>query len=470
MKKDLSIKIFVFVLFAILTFRVGIYHEPWADEAQSWLIGRDCSFFDIIFNVSKYEGSPALWFIILKCLNCIHFPYKYLFLIPWVLGNTGVYCLIFKSKLNNIIKFLFPFSFYIFYQYSVVARTHAMFFPFLAFIATLYPKRLKHPVVYVILLMLLASVSAYGFVLAFVLLIYFAFDIYKQDDKLQIKKFIPVICCGLFMLVTALLLKTPNDCTFNASLNLSNVNPIRIIYQMTNGYFNTANSLSVLILQMAMTILLYIFAGLTFCKNIKQITFFISTNFAIAGLLTGLYCNYWHSGYLICTFIFSLWILVSENDTNKMVLVKHKIFYVILTFVFLIQVLWSYNCAVFDIKNDYSGSKKLAEFIKENNLTENKIQGLGFHIVAIQPYFEKNIFDNLSSSYWKWDKKSEENYISNNKKNVPVVIFDDKDAQIYTEKLNVIKQNYKKYHFDGTLFVKGQAEETTAFTIYILEE
>lgn len=469
MKKDLLIKIIIFILFAILTFFVGIHHEPWADEAQSWLIGRDCSFLDIIFKVAKYEGSPALWFVILKCLNYIHFPYKYLFIIPWMLGNIGVYLLIFKSKLNNIIKFLFPFTFYMFYQYSVIARTHALFFPFLALIATLYPNRLRHPYIYAGLLMLLASISAYGFVLAFVLLICFGIDIYKQDNKLQIKKIIPAISVGLFMLGTAIILKTPADCTFSASLDITRANPARIIYIMTRGYFNTPKFSLILILQCLVTILLYIFAGLTFCKNIKQSIFFISTNLAIAGLLTVLYCNYWHSGYLICTLMFSCWILSTENCIDKTVCIKHKIFYVILTFIFLIQILWSYNSAIFDIKHNYSGSKQIAEFIKENNLTKYKIQGLGFHTVAIQPYFEKNIFDNFSESYWRWDKKSQDNYISHNKENTPVIIIDDFEAKLHTEKLKLIKKHYKEYHFDGTLYVKGQAKETSAFTIYILE-
>ena len=47
--------ILVFILFAVLALVCGANHEPWADEAQSWIIARDASVGEIVsIMVSNY--------------------------------------------------------------------------------------------------------------------------------------------------------------------------------------------------------------------------------------------------------------------------------------------------------------------------------------------------------------------------------------------------------------------------------
>ena len=110
----------IFILFAFLTFFVGFNHEPWADEAQSWLIARDCSLYDILFTRCSYEGTPFLWFFVLKFFISIGLSYKYFFVISWLFSCFGVYLFLFKSKLPAVIKTLVPFGFYIFYCTSFI--------------------------------------------------------------------------------------------------------------------------------------------------------------------------------------------------------------------------------------------------------------------------------------------------------------------------------------------------------------
>ena len=53
------------VVFLLLSLVVSNFHEHWSDEAQSYLLARDNSFAEI-FHYIKYEGTPALWVIIIK--------------------------------------------------------------------------------------------------------------------------------------------------------------------------------------------------------------------------------------------------------------------------------------------------------------------------------------------------------------------------------------------------------------------
>ena len=50
-----------FVLYIAIIAIVMCFHEPWFDEAQSWLIARDSSLADIISVRTHYEGHPPFW-------------------------------------------------------------------------------------------------------------------------------------------------------------------------------------------------------------------------------------------------------------------------------------------------------------------------------------------------------------------------------------------------------------------------
>ena len=64
-----------------------------------------------------------------------------------------------------------------------------------------------------------------------------------------------------------------------------------------------------------------------------------------------------------------------------------------------------------DIVGSYSGSKALAEYIKERSLERRVIYGIAFPSMAVLPYFEGNIYDNYHAaekpSYWDWSSRND---------------------------------------------------------------
>lgn len=62
--KKNKFNILITLIYSIATLTVILFHESWRDEAQSWLIARDLGIIDI-FKQMKYEGHPALWYLIL---------------------------------------------------------------------------------------------------------------------------------------------------------------------------------------------------------------------------------------------------------------------------------------------------------------------------------------------------------------------------------------------------------------------
>lgn len=90
MKKDTIINIIILALFIIISLSVGAYHEPWADEAQSWLIAREATISEILFTVERYEGTPPLWHLLLKLLINLGYQYEYFYVISVFFSSLGV--------------------------------------------------------------------------------------------------------------------------------------------------------------------------------------------------------------------------------------------------------------------------------------------------------------------------------------------------------------------------------------------
>ncbi len=104
--KNTIIYLIFLVLFIICGYFVGINHESWADEAQHWLLARDCGILELINQRLKYEGHPLLWYLILKVFIFFKLPYEKFFIIPLIFSSIGVYILFFKILYYNILKYM----------------------------------------------------------------------------------------------------------------------------------------------------------------------------------------------------------------------------------------------------------------------------------------------------------------------------------------------------------------------------
>ena len=76
LKKTIITILAIIIIFITISIFIGSHHEPWADEAQSWLIARDANVSDIIWNISRYEGTFPLWFLIIKAFIISGLQYK----------------------------------------------------------------------------------------------------------------------------------------------------------------------------------------------------------------------------------------------------------------------------------------------------------------------------------------------------------------------------------------------------------
>ena len=119
-----------FVLCIAIIAIVMCFHEPWFDEAQSWLIARDSSLADIISVRPHYEGHPPFWNLLLAIAAKNGVPYEFgIKGIQLVCASLLGAWLIFKSPFksaSSLATFLIPFTYFACFQYGVTSRPYAL--------------------------------------------------------------------------------------------------------------------------------------------------------------------------------------------------------------------------------------------------------------------------------------------------------------------------------------------------------
>jgi hypothetical protein len=149
------------VYLAVLAIAIS-RHEPWFDEAQAWLLARDLPYTRLMFGQLRYEGTPGLWHSILFLANRSGVPYAGLPVIGAAAAAGAVFLLLRFSPFPALVRLMLPFTYFLAYQYAVVARSYNLLalLPFAA--ALVFPFRHARPIAYVSILILLSHVSLHG--------------------------------------------------------------------------------------------------------------------------------------------------------------------------------------------------------------------------------------------------------------------------------------------------------------------
>jgi hypothetical protein len=135
------------------------HHEAWFDEAQAWLIARDSSLVDLVAHRLHYEGAPAFWHLLLWVEVRLGVSFLGMHLIAGAVAVAGMYVWLRYSRLPRAVNLLTPFTFYVVFQYAVVARDYVLA-PLLIFVLTaLYSNRRSSPWVFALVAGVLANCS-----------------------------------------------------------------------------------------------------------------------------------------------------------------------------------------------------------------------------------------------------------------------------------------------------------------------
>ena len=217
-KQDRLILWVCFALFVIMYVVVSLFHEPMYDEAQAWMIARDASWYELFFEIPHYEGHPPFWHIVIALFAKTGMSIDLGLRIPGAFFSIGtVWLLLFRSPFPKIVKCLLPFTYYIFFRYSIVVRPYCVMMFALCLVAMAYKKRAEKPFVFIASLMLLCASSAYGMALAAGICIVWIWELFaeiKRNYAKQIGAMAVLFVCNLMQL----LLMLPKEDTNSVSV------------------------------------------------------------------------------------------------------------------------------------------------------------------------------------------------------------------------------------------------------------
>lgn len=399
--------LFFFVLYALVTGFMLLHHERWYDEAGPWLIARDAdlgSFIRILFQ--NYDRHPGLFYILLLPFAKMGFPYATIAILNWFIVLSAAYLFLRNAPFPGLFKYLFIFSFYLSYEYAIIARPYGLAVLIIFFIASLYPQRFIKPKLYATSLALLFHTEYLCFGLAAALGMLFVYESWQTKIKSRqiISAFLIMAAAGLLAFLTGHSLQ-PDHAEYGRTLpfQIQNILPAifksLIPFDLIFGKFIFPKEI------LWVFIALILLAGfLFFCRRPQLIFvlflayaefFYIYTHIQAGDLR--------HFGFILITLVFTLWIEKTyPKDHAGWNALQKKVFSFLMIAIGLCLAL-GIRSAYFAYQLDYylpfSGSKMMANQIravwKEHPFLKNRvIVAKDSATASILPYLPEKKFWN----------------------------------------------------------------------------
>ena len=439
-RRDFPTVVVPTAIYAALVWVTAWHHESWADEAQAWLIARDSSFLDIWTRILHYEGTPGLWHSLLWVLSRLGFSYGALSLLSATFGVVAAYLVFRYAPFVLPVRILLPFTYFVAYQYAVVARSYCLLPPLLFGIAAVYPQRDHRRLPYLALLAALALCSLHGLVLSGAI----AITTFRNRYLL--------IWAAVAGLAAWSAFPAP-DVTFVRHLNYTSGHFFEKAGQIFDEAFAGNWILSLILIGCTLPLL---WRG-------RMLPLFLIAATTLTILMAVVYGQVWHFGTLFLAWILSLWLAALRTRPGWLANFA-------LAAVLAIHSFWTVKSAYRDVRTAYSGGLGTARYLVEQQLPAADLYGVGYACVAVQPYFRQNIFRNFQHSFWYW---SEQNHMIHDYDNLeesrpPWVLVGYKTEQEnYLWNNQVRRSGYRKVkHFEGNIIWKGEPFEPESFDLY----
>ena len=450
---------------------VGItHHEPWADEAQAWLLSRDLGYRYLVFHQLAYEGHPPLWPTILWVANhWFHLPYQSLGWIAGLCALAGCWFFVRYSPFPAVVRVLLPFTYFIAFQYAIVARPYVLL-PLFAFSAAhFFAGAERRPWRFIAATSALALLSAHGVMLALGLTASRAWYSFRSWKEIPVDARRQLLGAALvFCIVIAFVARVnwpPSDRYFarfdrpaNENFGLSVLPAV-----ISNAFFGSlAPSIAFLL----------VVGGWCACRH-RFLPFALPTVFLLA-LFAKVYANFWHCGALTLIVVTALWIAwpMQPNEARG----PERVLYALVLFgvisLSVVQVYWSAKTLAMDYSGAYSGSLDAAKYLRSVGAEASSTCGFDYNSVAVQPYFRESIFGNYphGESFWRSEAA---NRVDQNCRHARWLVgssssFDNAEELFSSDRL-VRSRGYVRVHISrGAIFFEGREIAPADFIIYRL--
>lgn len=384
------------------------YHEKWADEAQAWLIARDLDLKTIWFHELRYEGSPGLWHTILWIAQHVfHAKYSALGPIGAVCAVGGAALLIFKAPFPRYIRWPLAFTYFMIYQYAVIARPYTLL-PLLAFAAALLFKDREHPERMTVVLVLLANLSLHGTILAGCIGLAYLLDAIRGWSELSgpVKRrywICSAVMAAVFLFIVVILWPTPDVGEFVKKRTMDQT-PASIQSLQPTKVMKLEATVSGAFLDYWFPSALFIMLAGWWCYRRHCLLVYALP----VGLLIGLYALIHgyahHHGTVFLAAITALWIAwPAREEQREFNRFDRRAFQIMTAAIVCLCALNIWDAEV-AIRNEYlypySGAEDAANYLRSVGADHQRIVGFLYGVVGVQAYYDHDILVNIPTAYY----------------------------------------------------------------------
>ena len=381
----------VLVLYAALLITVITFHEPWFDEAESWLIARDASYRDMIFTNPHYEGHPPLWWLLLSIPAKLGVPYEPgLKTVQVIFAVLGAALVLFKSPFPLWVRSLLPFTYFLFFQYGVLSRPYSVMFCALCLAAITWEERNGRPYRFCLSLCLLCLTSAYGILIAGGIALPWLFEILKAGTLFRNRKRLGAMALLLALALVLLALIWPRADTFannpfipegtrtNSFLGRLLLFIFCLPAEMTFTAFSTDDLLRLFrpttmqfVIMAAASAAIWILTAVL-SRSKKTLPYMILPYGILALFASWKYFSMHHIGIILFLFLFFAWISYDADERIVASKLVEKAIAAAVLVGFLVSISWTLKSSIIDIQAPYSAGRALASFVADNHLESSR--------------------------------------------------------------------------------------------------
>jgi hypothetical protein len=422
--------IFGFFFFSISLWLVG-FHEMWRDELQAWLIARDSTSLINLYNNLQHEGTTGLWHLFLYLLTRIFESPVTMQYFHVAISSISIFILFVWSPFTTTQKVLLSFSYFLFYEYSIIARNYSISVMLIFLACALFSRRKIFPFTFAITLFLLSHTNVFGLIFAICIFLTIFFDeivVRKRNivnHSLTIKEILAIIFVFLGFFFASIQLLSSND--INDRLDwyfYPNLDRFKYVYQAMVGAYIPFPEISLsfwnsplLLTKPSLAYLSFLPMSILsiFCIYFfrRPTSFFLYFSLSVSLLLFFYASNHGalrHKGFLFISFISALWIYNSCDTKNyfknfgKLKVFDKLKFNNLINFFFIVHFCSGLVVNILDYKYHFSSAKQTAEFLKKNNLSNLQIIGHG-PTIAVAGYLpNKKIYFADTNRFGTWIK------------------------------------------------------------------
>lgn len=394
--------------YAVLVAWVIPFHEPIADEAQAWQLARSLSLPSLFQTYIRYEASPGLWHFLLWILIRAHVSYTGLHWICGAIAVAATALLVFKSPLPRPLKLTLPFTYFLLYQYAVVARNYVLVPVFLYLIAWMWK---RSPLAVALLLGLLANVALHAAIISGGLAVVYLFEQFRNGSIKESHRRRQLLICALILLsLYGFALWTawpPHDL----------LNHIADTRRMQSP--GTPSFVAKFVISLVMGICpkpwwlsIPFWIAVAVWLHARRSLFYLLPVLFFAIFCGEVSCGWWHAGLLIPLVICLLWITWPASGVK---LPRRELLCsVVLLALAGEQIVWSAFAIHYDVYNAFSPDLATSQFLRPlvqqgATVTVTYFDDPylhAYHSVGILPYFDHNIFINQPDSFWAWSSQN----------------------------------------------------------------